>query len=105
MLLALMVAQVSLPASTVFGDGLSSCRYGYERARQSPLAFEMLTRWERGFWSGLNLASSAHVGDIAQKYDPFSIESEIGRECTEHPDDLIYNAETRVYQRFKVSGR
>ena len=65
----------------------------------------MLVRWELGFWSGLNNINNAHVGEVAQRADMFTIESEVERECASHPDDLIYQAEARVYQRFKVSGR
>lgn len=100
-LLAILMVATPVPAfadATVFGIGHRSCATAFS----TPTYRQQSEDWISGFWSGLNTADQAFVGEGS---DPFGRLTEIERFCRNDPSAPLAVAALRIYEKFKALGR
>lgn len=104
MRLLVLVALLGIPVPalaqqvTVFGIGHRSCATAFS----TPGYRNQSEDWISGFWSGLNVANQAFVGEGS---DPLGRLTEIERYCRNDPSVPLAIAALRIYERFRELGR
>lgn len=95
--LALAAAEATEPTAFIWG-GTQSCATWLSSEPQKTSG----NWWILGFWSGLNAQTNGKVG---QSTDANGVIGEIKLYCEASPSSNLFQATTKVYQRFKAQGR